>query len=202
MNGVVESLIRSCRKGLDAVVDYHHRRFSALEWQTILSEVTYLINSRPLFPDGPDPLESPPITGNDIPFPHGQPVLLQPNLEVVTNQSIVDIAQRRVHAFWDCWMCHMPPQLVQRSKWFHPRENLQIGDLVLVLEPGLKGVAAPRGHWRRGIVEDVKPGKDNLVRKAMIKTVERSNISIKERPVHKLCLIATVGELNHGFSSK
>ncbi|XP_068240281.1 uncharacterized protein [Palaemon carinicauda] len=31
MNGIVESLIRSCRRGLDAVTDYHHKKFSALE---------------------------------------------------------------------------------------------------------------------------------------------------------------------------
>ena len=51
MNGVVESLIRSCRRGLDAAVNYLKRRFTFEEWQTFLSEVMYVVNSRPLFPD-------------------------------------------------------------------------------------------------------------------------------------------------------
>ncbi|XP_071941075.1 uncharacterized protein [Antedon mediterranea] len=42
-----------------------------------------------------------------------------------------------------------------------------------------------------------------VIAKALVGPLKkRSNISIKERPVHKLCLIATVGELKHEFSSK
>ena len=38
MNGVVESLIRCCRQGLDASVNYLQGRFSFEEWQTFLSD--------------------------------------------------------------------------------------------------------------------------------------------------------------------
>ncbi|XP_068221796.1 uncharacterized protein [Palaemon carinicauda] len=110
MNGVVESLIRSCRRGLDAVTDYHHKKFSALEWHTILSEVTYLVNSRPLFPSGPDPLEFPTITGNDLLFPHGQPSVLQPYTGNEVNlRSMVVVAQQRIQIFWETWIRYMPP---------------------------------------------------------------------------------------------
>ncbi|KAK7078874.1 hypothetical protein SK128_008020, partial [Halocaridina rubra] len=62
MHGVLESLIRRCHKGLDTIADYHHRKFNAFQWQTILAEVGSLVNFRPLFPDGLDPLELPPVT--------------------------------------------------------------------------------------------------------------------------------------------
>ncbi|XP_068246743.1 uncharacterized protein [Palaemon carinicauda] len=177
MNGVVESLIRSCRRGLDAVTDYHHKKFSALEWQTILSEVMYLVNSRPLFPNGPDPLESPTITSNDLLFPHGQPSVLQPYTGNEVNlRSMVVVAQQRIQVFWETWIRYMPPQLVQRSKWFYPKQNLQVGDLVLLLEPGLKGGVAPRGLWRRGLVERIHPGKDGLVREVTVRTVENGKV--------------------------
>ncbi|XP_064096519.1 uncharacterized protein LOC135208343 [Macrobrachium nipponense] len=203
MNDVVESLIRSCRRGLDAVTDYHHKKFSALEWQTILSEVTYLVNSRPLFPNGPDPLESPTITGNDLLFPHGQPSVLQPYTGNEVNlRSMVEVAQQRIQIFWETWIRYMPPQLVQRSKWFHPKQNLQVGDLVLLLEPGLKGGVAPRGLWRRGLVERIHPGKDGLVRRVTVRTVANGKVVHWERPIHKLCLIVTVQELQHGFQAK
>ena len=53
MNGVVESLINSVRKALDvSVINYTHSQLTYEQWATVLLEITYLINSRPLFPDG------------------------------------------------------------------------------------------------------------------------------------------------------
>ena len=41
----------------------------------------YLINSRPLFPDGPDCVGSPAVTGNDLLHPFGQPTVPQPDAD-------------------------------------------------------------------------------------------------------------------------
>ena len=93
VNGVVESLIRSWRRGLDAAVNYFNRRFTFEEWQTFLSEVMYLVNLRPLFPVG-----SPAITGNDF----DQPTVPQPGVEANTNaRNMVKALQQRVHMFWE-----------------------------------------------------------------------------------------------------
>ena len=46
MNGVVKSLIRSWRRGLDTAINYLNRHLTFEEWQTFLSEMMYLINSR------------------------------------------------------------------------------------------------------------------------------------------------------------
>ena len=43
-----------------------------------------------------------------------------------------------------------------------------------------------------GLVLETYPGEDGLVRKAKIKTAT----SVYDRPIHKLCLIATKEELN------
>ena len=49
MNGIVESLIRSVRKGLDAaILNYTTCSMTFEEWQTVLYEVTYVTNSRPM----------------------------------------------------------------------------------------------------------------------------------------------------------
>ena len=56
MNGAVESLIRSCRKALETACDHHKRSYSFSEWETIISEINYLVNSRPLFPNAVDDL--------------------------------------------------------------------------------------------------------------------------------------------------
>ena len=136
MNGVVESLIRSCRRGLDAAVNYLNRRFTFEEWQTFISEVMYLINSRPLFPDGPDCVGSPAITGNDLLHPFGQPTVPQPEVEDRPNpRDIAKAMQQRVHMFWETWLRYMPPHLIARSKWFHTRQNLEVGDWCCCCSP-------------------------------------------------------------------
>ena len=51
----------------------------------------------------------------------------------------------------------------------------------------------PRRTWKLGLVLLTYPGADGLVRKARIKTAT----SVYDRPIHKLCLIATKEELSN-----
>ena len=94
---------------------------------------------------------------------------------------------------WESWLRNMPPSLMLRSKWFRSRRNLRVGDYVIVLEPGMKGKTSPRGLWEHAIVEKTLPGRDELVRKVELRLSGQRNLT---RPIHKLCLIATVEELN------
>ena len=100
--------------------------------------------------------------------------------------------QTRVDVFWETWLRHMPPQLLPRNKWFHPRENLEVGDFVIVFEQGFKGKSAPRATWTKAIVSAVHPSADGLVRSV---TVRDSKHNDYKRQIHKLCLIATRAEL-------
>ena len=95
--------------------------------------------------------------------------------------------EKRVQEFWRCWIKYFAPNLLPRNKWYRPRENLQEGDLVLEMEP------TPRRTWKLGLVLLTYPGADGLVRKARIKTAT----SVYDRPIHKLCLIATKEELSN-----
>ena len=193
MNGVVESLIRSVRKGLDAAIqNYTKTILNFEEWCTVLLEITYLINSRPLYPEG-DPSLFQCITANNILHPYGQPNVPQfcPD-DVVDLKGMLKAVQGKIDTFWECWMKHIPPQLNCRNKWFHTRENLERGDFVIVLETGMKQKMAPRALWKKAIVIDTHPGTDGLVRKV---TIRDSNQNEYIRPITKLCLIATREEL-------
>ena len=86
----------------------------------------------------------------------------------------------------------MPPQLLLRSKWFRPRKNLKEGDYVIVMQPGIKNKAAPRGLWEHALVEKTIPGSDELVRKVELRLSGQRKLT---RPIHKLCLVATAEEL-------
>ena len=70
MNGVVESLVRSCRNALSSACNFHKFSYSNSEWETIVAEVNYLVNSRPLFPKTVQNLDEEPVTGNALLYPH------------------------------------------------------------------------------------------------------------------------------------
>ena len=78
-----------------------------------------------------------------------------------------------------------------RNKWFRTRENVHVDDLVLELDQTHK-----RSQWKLACIIVTYPGKDGLVRKARIKTQDGEY----DRPIHKLCLLATKEELNAEFS--
>ena len=70
-NGVVESLIKNVRQALNA--SFKNQSFTEEQWRTHLAEVTYLVNSRPLYPSSNEIWEGPPITPNDLLIGHHFP---------------------------------------------------------------------------------------------------------------------------------
>ena len=145
MNGGVEP-VNSVRKVLDAsVMNYTHSQLTYEQWATVLSEITYLINSRPLFPEG-NPEDFNCISGNNLLYPYGQAFIVQPpNDEIINPRDMLKVAEKQVAKFWDIWMRHIPPQLLFPNKWFRSRDNLKVGDFVINLQPGMKNGTLPRG---------------------------------------------------------
>ena len=62
-------------------------------------------------------------------------------------------------------MKYFAPTLLPRNKWFQKRENVQVGDLVLELNPNRK-----RSQWEMALITNTYPGSDGLVRKVRIRT--------------------------------
>ena len=117
MNGVVESLLRSCRKAFDCATDYHKRSYSHPEWETIISETNYLINSKPMFPDSAEDLDEEPLTGNTLLHPYGQRRNAEPHaLENIDSRLSVEPVHAFLRQFWESWLKNMPPSLMLRSK--------------------------------------------------------------------------------------
>ena len=182
-NGVVESLIKSVRQAMNATCK--DQAYTEEQWHTILKEITYLVNSRPLYPSSEDIFNDPPITPNDLIIgQHNSPPIPEEESKV-NPRNLLRICQKKIHEFWKAWIKYFAPNLLPRNKWFHTRENLKIGDLVLELD------STPRTQWKMAIVVNTYPGKDNMVRKVQIKTAKGRY----DRPIHKLCLIATKEEI-------
>lgn len=184
-NGVVESLIKSVRQALDVTCKLH--AYTEEQWRTFLSEITYIINDRPLYPSSDDIFESPPITPNDILLGHHNPPPQAEPEKRVNPRDLLRNVQKTVQDFWETWIKYFAPNLLPRNKWFKTRDNIQIGDLVLELDQ------RHRRNWKMALIVDVYPGKDGRIRKVKIKTANGDY----DRPIHKLCLIATKEELQN-----
>ena len=82
-------------------------------------------------------------------------------------------------------MRYFAPNLLPWNKRFRTRENVQVDDLVLEVDPNHK-----RSKWKLARVIVTYSGNDGLVIKARIKTQDGEY----DRPIHKLCPIATKDE--------
>jgi hypothetical protein len=184
-NGVVESLIRSVRVAMNA--SCKERPYTEEQWRTILAEITYVVNSRPLYPASYDIFAEPPITPNDLIIGPNSAVPQPDSPDRVDCRAENQSVQKRVQEFWTSWMKYFAPTLLPRNKWYHPRDNVSVGDIVLVVDAKQK-----RCKWQLARVTEIYTSpNDKLVRKVQIRT----QTGYYDRPVHKLCLIATAAEL-------
>uniref|UniRef100_A0A182NZC8 DUF5641 domain-containing protein n=1 Tax=Anopheles epiroticus TaxID=199890 RepID=A0A182NZC8_9DIPT len=77
------------------------------------------------------------------------------------------------------WIREYLPVIAKQTKWFEPVRELVVGDLVLIVDGGV------RNQWRRGVVERIIPGTDGRVRQAWVRT----STGTLRRPVAKLALL-------------
>ncbi|XP_073946598.1 uncharacterized protein [Choristoneura fumiferana] len=177
MAGAWERLIRSIKTSLKATLKERAPREEVLT--TLLAEAENMANSRPLTHVSVEPGCPEGLTPNH--FLLGSSSNL-PQIGIFDDSDFYlkrqwRIAQRLADQYWSRWVREVLPDLLPRQKWHEEHRNLQVGDLVLVADPN-----APRNHWARGLVQEVRPGKDGRVRTALIKT--KSNVLV--RPAARL----------------
>ena len=88
--------------------------------------------------------------------------------------------QHLVNVFWKRWTAEYLPQLQSRQKWLQPRDNVKIGDLVLLVYEN-----STRGCWPLGLVVEVIQGRDGMVRSVKM----RSKGKLVVRPITKVVFI-------------
>ena len=184
-NGVVESLVKSVKVSLNKIV-----KGSVLweeDYRTIFAEITSCINSRPVWPCTDGDIDGLPITCEDLLRPTGLPRdPMSLNLSCDPRKRYQQV-QTVVNNWWRIWLLHFAPNLQKRSKWYKVRENASVGDIVVVIDPEIS-----RSKWQMGIIENVFPGKDGLVRSVNVRT----RTGTYDRPITKLCLLISREELS------
>ena len=167
--GSWESMVKLIKRALVQVMGEARRKPSLIELQTYVSDAIRIVNDRPLTTLSDKPNDLKPLTPSCF---LGQN--LAPNTPVSAFHDRGDLRNDYLYnatlaqKFWDCWMKSYLPTLQGRSKWRTLRENLSVGQLVLV---GDAEDLSKRGAYRLGRVHSVHPqvrGGRDVVRRATV----------------------------------
>lgn len=179
--GSWERIIRSARRVLYGLLKERPVQLDDESFRTLLCEVEYILNSRPLtrVQDGPD--DSEPLTPNHLLlFKSSQvsPPGLFAQDDTYTRKRWRYI-QYLTNVFWQRWVKEYLPFLQERQKWLQPKRNVTKDDVVLIVD------TTSRGSWTLGRVDSVVPDRHGVVRIVNVKT----QTGVLQRPVDKLCMI-------------
>ena len=180
--GIWEAAVKSMKFHLNRVVGA--QTLNSEEFQTLLAQISCVMNSRPIIPmsDNADDLGY--LTPNHLLSGGPSARLFGRRIQEDTN-TIRDrylLLQNLLQGFWKRWSREYLHTMQQRGKWKNQTPNIRIGDLVLIIEEN----QAP-ATWKTGRVDRLIPGKDDLVRNVMIKVAGKTGLMT--RAIQKLVLL-------------
>lgn len=180
MGGAWERMVRSVKTALTATL---HERYPTEEvLSTLLAEVEFTVNSRPLTHVSVDAEDMEALTPNHFLLGGPARVPVPGNFDDrdIISRSSWRSAQRLADIFWTRWMREYLPDLQNRREPHGTGPEVKVGDLVQLTDPNL-----PRNVWLRGKVVATHPGPDRIVRTVDIKTKG----GVLRRPVRRLVIL-------------
>nr|XP_055029189.1 uncharacterized protein LOC129418268 [Misgurnus anguillicaudatus] len=187
MGGSWERMIGIARRILDAMLlQSGPTRLTHEVLTTLMAEVMAIINARPLVPISTD---------SDSPTILTPSMLLTPKAGVApAPEGTFDMkdmykkqwqhVQGLADTFWKHWRQEYLSVLQQRRKWTHDKDNIQVGDVVLLKDDQVK-----RNEWPIGLITKSIPSEDKRIRKVEVKVVKQGNTRVYLRPVTQLILL-------------
>ena len=175
-----ERLVRSVKTALRKTLGSHTLPRSEIE--TTLHEVEACVNSRPLTYVGDEPDSSSPLSPSHFLIGRSSGFLIEVNNKP-SGVSVKDLKGREVlrnqtlDKFWKLWSNDYITNLPPVVKGFVSNCNLKKGDIVLIKEDNVA-----RLKWPLGVIVDVFPGKDGILRSVNVKTSQ----GIINRPIQRL----------------
>ncbi|GFW30818.1 integrase catalytic domain-containing protein [Trichonephila clavipes] len=178
--GLWEAAIKSCKYHLKRVVNGINLTYEEL--LTVTVQIEGILNSRPLCP----------LSNNDDDFQVLTPAhflinrslisLEEPNLTKCKESNLKKWQKitKIVQLMWKFWSRNYLNQLQQREKWMFEKNNVKIGDLVLIIEENL-----PTYKWALGRIVELYYGEDKKVRVVKIKT----QYTTCKRAISKICVL-------------
>ncbi|XP_062714127.1 uncharacterized protein LOC134290914 [Aedes albopictus] len=137
------------------------------EFQTLITQIEGIMNSRPLTPLSSDPADVVALTPGH--FLVGEPLhsVPEPDLSDIPVNCLNSFQhmQQKVQHFWRVWSRDYIGQLQSRQRWPLVQPDIKVGTMVL-----LKKEAAPPMKWFLGRIEAVFPGNDGHVQVVQVRT--------------------------------
>ncbi|KAL0842122.1 hypothetical protein ABMA28_014300 [Loxostege sticticalis] len=157
--GAWERLIRSIKAALKVTLKERAPRDETL--QTLMAEIEQTINSRPLSHVSVEPSSRETLTPNHflLGTSSNAPTLGVFNETDTYLRKQWRISQSLADIFWKRWVREVLPDMRPRQKWHEDQKPLQVGDVVLIVDPN-----SPRNVWPKGLVQAVHSGKDGRIR--------------------------------------
>lgn len=179
-----------------------NEKLSVPQFQSLITRIGGCLNSRPLgalSEESSDDLALTPahfLTGGSM-----EAVAVDAS---VTPQSSIGSKWRHLQLlhqqFWKRWQADYINGLQKRNKWHQPKENLKVGDVVIMRDDN-----CPPTLWRLAQIHELHPGKDGLVRnvtvrvKVQVKNPKPNEPKFKDqffqRAIQRLCKLVDCDKL-------
>lgn len=164
MGGAWERLVRSMKNALYASLPTRNPTDEVL--RSALMEAEGILNARPLTYLPLDSPESDALTPNH--FLRGGSIDVKAFKCDDSPEALINnyrAAQAMSNRYWHRWIREYLPELTRRQKWFNEGRKLEVGDVVLIVDPN-----SPRNTYPKGVIVEVITAKDDKVRQVIVKT--------------------------------
>ena len=165
--GHFERLIGVAKVALNDLLQSRKQLLTHEQLRTLLAMVKGILNSRPLTASRSHPEDPVPLTPDHF-LKSGAPTYLygtpQHDKEQLGKRyrCLLDI----LNQYWKRFLENYIPTLHRVEKWQRGSKDMKVGQVVMVLEPGIG-----RGEWPLGRIIAVYLGSDGRVRSADVETV-------------------------------
>ena len=172
------------------MIKYHLKRvlgntsLNYEDFQTVLTQIEAILNSRPISPLSSSPDDYSPLTPAQFLVEKPLTAVPQPcYLETPENRlNQYKKLQQLIQTYWKRWNIEYITELQQRLKWQENCSSLiKPDDLVIVKEDGL-----PPLKWKTARIVETHPGSDHVIR---VVTLKFSDGSTTKRPLTKICIL-------------
>ncbi|KAJ8879676.1 hypothetical protein PR048_020284 [Dryococelus australis] len=154
--GTVDASVKSMKYHLHRVVGHVTLNFE--EFYTVLTMIEACLNSRQLTALSSDPSDLLALTPGHFLI---DSLLAIPeageSLGKLNHVARWQLVQRVVKHFWQRWSSEYLSRLQNRPKWWIKKDNLHIGDMMI-----LKDEQLPAQQWKIGRIVNTFPGDDGL----------------------------------------
>ncbi|GFW04537.1 integrase catalytic domain-containing protein [Trichonephila clavipes] len=178
--GLWEASVKSIKYHLKKVVSGSNLTYE--EFLTVCIQIEGILNSRPLCPLSSNSDDLNALTPAHFLIGRSMTSVVEPNLIELKENALKKWQRitRLVQLIWNKWhRCYLS-ELQQRNKWQFKKQNVNVGDLVVLIEDNM-----PTFKWPLGRITEIYSGSDALIRVVKVKT----QFGEYKRAISRVCLL-------------